>query len=168
MSPKERDAAAALVEVAPLVTRWIERLLGTLPTPLTLAQYLVLRAAAEGEVLAAELARAAGVSDPAVSQVVAPLERAGLVVRQRSQADRRRFPLVLTEAGRATLTAAQAQLEERMAAMLEPLPRPESGALARGLPRVLAALSGHPLPRRPPPPHHRPHGPKGAGPPQPK
>jgi DNA-binding MarR family transcriptional regulator len=166
MPPKDRGAAAALVDVAPLVTRWIERLLAGLPTPLTLAQYLVLRAAAEGEVLAAELARAAGVSDPAVSQVVTPLERAGLVVRQRSQADRRRFPLVLTAAGRTSLAEAQAELEERMAAMLEPLPRPESGALARGLPRVLAALAGHPLPRRPPPPHHPPHGPKGHGPPK--
>src|SRR6478672_7225524 len=112
MPPKDRAAAAALVEVAPLVTRWIERLLAALPTPLTLAQYLMLRAAAEGEVLAAELARAAGVSDPAVSQVVAPLERAGLVVRRRSEADRRRFPLVLTEAGRATLAEAQAALEQ--------------------------------------------------------
>ncbi|MGN6378941.1 MAG: MarR family winged helix-turn-helix transcriptional regulator [Gaiellales bacterium] len=129
-----------------------------------MAQYLVLRAAAEGEVLAAELARAAGISDPAVSQVVAPLERDGLVARQRSHSDRRRFPLVLTPAGADVLNAAQHELERRMARMLEPLPPPESGALARGLPRVLAALAGHPLPRRPPPPHHRPHGPKGPGP----
>src|SRR5581483_4857846 len=130
------NPGAALVQVAPLVSRWMERLLAGLPQPLTLAQYLVLRAAGEGEVLAAELARAAGVSDPAVSQLVGGLEAEGLVERRRSDTDRRRFPVVLTAAGRRRLTAADSALDARLADLLAPLPRPEADALARALPRV--------------------------------
>ncbi len=147
------------MQVAPLVSRWIERLLAGLPQPLTLAQYLVLSAAGEGEVLAAELARAAGVSDPAVSQLVGGLEAEGLVERRRSDADRRRFPVVLTPAVRRLLTAADSELNARLEDLLAPLPRPEADALARALPRVAQVLSGRAPPRRPPgpprPPGHR-------------
>jgi hypothetical protein len=52
-----RQAAEALVRTAPLVSRWIERLLAAHDPPLTVAQYLVLQAIAEGEVVGAELAR---------------------------------------------------------------------------------------------------------------
>lgn len=142
-----------------MVSRWVERLLAGLPEPLTLAQYLMLKAAGEGEVLAAELARAAGVSDPAVSQLVGGLERDGLVERRRSDTDRRRFPVALTDDGRARLRAADRALEQRLSDLLEPLPPPEADALARALPKVAQLLSGQPLPRRPPPspkgpPHH--------------
>jgi DNA-binding MarR family transcriptional regulator len=130
----------------------MERLLAGLPEPLTLAQYLVLTAAGEGEVLAAELARAAGVSDPAVSQLVGGLERDGLVERRRSVADRRRFPVLLTGAGRARLRSADRALEQRLSDLLDPLPRPEADALGRALPKVAQLLSGQPLPRRLPPP----------------
>jgi DNA-binding MarR family transcriptional regulator len=143
--------------VAPLVSRWMERLLAGLPQPMTVGQYLVLRAAAEGEVLAAELARAAGVSEPAVSQLVGGLEADGLVERRRSDADRRRFPVLLTAAGRSRLAAADAALDARLAELLAPLPRPEADALARALPKVAQVLSGRPPPRRPPGPPRPPH-----------
>src|ERR671924_91788 len=43
------EAAQALAAVAPLATRWIERLLAAHEPPLTVAQYLVLRAIAGGQ-----------------------------------------------------------------------------------------------------------------------
>src|SRR5919109_1604964 len=86
MSPRQRRgagaAADALAEVAPLVSRWIERLLPAHRPPLTLAQYLALRALADNAQGAAELARRTGVSEPAVSQLVATLAAAGLVERR--------------------------------------------------------------------------------------
>ena len=71
------------MQVAPLVSRWMERLLAGLPQPLTLAQYLVLRAAGEGAVLAAELARAAGVSLASASEHATVLRNAGLITSRR-------------------------------------------------------------------------------------
>ena len=155
----KQQAAEGLAAVAPLATRWIERLLARHDPPLTVAQYLALRAIAAGGASGAELARRTGVSGPAVSQLLAALVDAGLVEREASAEDRRRQTLTLSKKGERTLTAAQALLREQLAQLLEDLPRPEVDALARLLPFVEAALSGTAPPRRPPPPRppHPPH-----------
>lgn len=155
-----RQAAAALARTAPLVSRWIERLLVTHEPPLTVAQYLVLQAIADGELVGSELARRTAVSPAAVSQLVAALEDTGLVERLRLPDDRRRQPLALSEHGQKTLRSAQTLLRERLAILLADLPPPEADALARLLERLEALLSGTtppPRPHRPPPP--RPHRP---------
>jgi DNA-binding MarR family transcriptional regulator len=160
MSPKRigrRDAAEALVAVAPLVSRWIERLLAGHRPPLSVGQFLALRAIATEEVSGSELARRTGVSGPAVSQLLASLADAGLIERSELAEDRRRHNLALTAGGEATLASAQALLRERLSSLLVELPRPETDALARALPQVEARLSGAPPPRRPHPP--RPPGP---------
>src|SRR6266536_1285463 len=90
-----RQAAEALVRTAPLVSRWIERLLAGHEPPLTVAQYLALQAVGEGEVVGSELARRTAVSSAAVSQLLAALESAGLLERGRLSDDRRRQPLTL-------------------------------------------------------------------------
>jgi DNA-binding MarR family transcriptional regulator len=152
------DAAEALVAVAPLVNRWIERLLARHDPPLTVAQYLALRAIAREGVSGAELARRTGVSGPAVSQLLATLGDAGLLERHADAADRRRQTVALSAAGERAFRSAESRLREQLASLLAPLPRPEADALARLLPRVEAELSGAPPPRRPappPPPHRR-------------
>jgi DNA-binding MarR family transcriptional regulator len=147
--------------VAPLVSRWIERLLARHDPPLTPAQYLALRAIAREDVGGAELARRTGVSGPAVSQLVAALVDAGLVSRTARAEDRRRQRLELTAAGRAAYASAEAMLREWIGGLMGGLPRPEVDALARLLPTVAAALSGEAPPRRPPP--RRPGGPGRPG-----
>ena len=157
------QAAEALVRTAPLVSRWIERLLAAHDPPLTVAQYLALQAIAEGEIVGAELARRTAVSPAAVSQLLAALEDSGLVSRGRLEDDRRRQPLALTEQGQWALTSAQTALRERLAGLLADLPPPEADALARLLERLQASLSGTPpppRPHRPTPPPPPPHGPK--------
>jgi DNA-binding MarR family transcriptional regulator len=150
------DAAEALVAVAPLVSRWIERLLSRHDPPLTVAQYLALRAIARDAVTGSELARRTGVSGPAVSQLLASLEGAGLIERHAFAGDRRRQALAVSAAGEQAFLSAEALLRDQVAALLAPLPPPEADALARLLPRVEAELSGAPPPRRPgpPPPRH--------------
>ena len=150
-------AAEALVAVAPLAARWIERLLGAHRPPLTPPQYLALRAIDREPTSVSELARRAGVSGPAATQLVNTLSDANLVERREARDDRRRQRLVLSSAGRRALRSADALLTERLTALLAPLPPPEVEALARGLPVVEAALAGTAPPRRPPPPppHHR-------------
>jgi DNA-binding MarR family transcriptional regulator len=142
------------VRTAPLVSRWIERLLVGHDPPLTVAQYLVLEAVAEGEIVGAELARRAAVSPAAVSQLLAALEGGGLVTRARLEEDRRRQPLVLTEQGEWALRSAQTTLRERLAGLLADMPLHEADALARLLELLQASLAGTPPPPRPlrPPP----------------
>ncbi|HVD58261.1 MAG TPA: MarR family transcriptional regulator [Thermoleophilaceae bacterium] len=156
------DAAEALVAVAPLVSRWIERLLSSHDPPLTVAQYLALRAIARDAVTGSELARRTGVSGPAVSQLLASLEGAGLIERHAVAGDRRRQALALSAAGEQAFLSAEALLRDQLAALLAPLPPPETDTLARLLPRVEAELSGAPPTRRPVPPpprHERPRRP---------
>jgi DNA-binding MarR family transcriptional regulator len=162
MPPKRRrpqDAADALIAVAPLVSRWIERLLAGHEPPLTIGQFLALRAIAAEDLSGTELARRTGVSGPAVSQLLAGLTEAGLIERSELAEDRRRHELRLAERGRAALESARTLLRDRLSGLLAGLPRPEADALARALPEVEAALSGAPPPRRPPPrppaPRHR-------------
>jgi DNA-binding MarR family transcriptional regulator len=150
-----RQAAEALARTAPLVSRWIERLLARHEPPLTVPQYLVLQAVDEGEVLGSELARRTAVSPAAVSQLLAALEANGLLGRQRLPDDRRRLPIALTEDGERALRSAQVLLQDRLAELLAELPAPEANALARLLARLEGSLSD----TAPPPRPHRPHPP---------
>ena len=148
--------------MAPLVTRWIERLLAGHDPPLTVAQYLALRAIAREEVTGAELARRTGVSGPAVSQLLAGLAEAGLLERRPLPDDRRRQSLALSGVGDTARRSAEALLREQLGVLVFDLPPPEADALARLLPRVEALLSGAPPPRRPAGPKPpRPPGPRG-------
>jgi DNA-binding MarR family transcriptional regulator len=150
--PAGRQAAEALVRTAPLVSRWIERLLAAHEPSLTVAQYLALQAIGEGEVVGAELARRAAVSPAAISQLLAGLEDAGMLTRDRLGDDRRRQALVLTDHGRWVLESAHTALRERLAGLLADIPPRETDALARLLERLEASLSGTPPPPRPPRP----------------
>src|SRR5271167_192931 len=125
------DAAEALVSVAPLVSRWIERLLAGHEPSLTVAQFLALRAIDAEGVSGSELARRAGVSGSAVSQLLAGLVDAGLLERHELSEDRRRHTLALSARGERVLATARTLLRERLSSLLAELPRPEADALAR-------------------------------------
>jgi DNA-binding MarR family transcriptional regulator len=153
MAPdREAEAAKALVAVAPLTSRWIERLLAGHEPALTTPQYLAMRSIDREQVSVNELARRAGVSGPAASQLLNTLAAAGLLERRAADEDRRRQQLALTAAGNQALASAESLLAGRVASLIGDLPRPEIDALARALPQVEAALSGAAPPRRPPPP----------------
>ncbi|MCL2769407.1 MAG: MarR family transcriptional regulator [Solirubrobacterales bacterium] len=157
--PGATAAAEALVAVAPLVSRWMERLLAAHEPSLTLAQFEALLAIAGERVSGSELARRAGVSGPAVSQLLAGLTAAGLLERRELSEDRRRQQLTLSRQGRRAVSSARALLSARVSALLAELPPPEADALARALPHVHATLGGSPPPRRPPHPPHARHPP---------
>jgi DNA-binding MarR family transcriptional regulator len=155
------QAAESLGRVAPLISRWVERLVAGHDPPLTLAEFLALEAVAEGELVGSELARQTAVSPAAVSQVLASLEDMGLLDRPRATADRRRQPLTLSEVGERTLLSTRALLRDRLGSLLAGLPPPEIDALARLLQTLAVELTGRTPPPRPPRPHPpRPeHGP---------
>ena len=143
-----RQAGAALAGAALLTARWVERVLASHDPPVTVAQYLALRAIAAEPLSAAELARRTGVSGPAVSQLVSALEGSGLVERGGPLEDPRSRGLALSSAGRRVLESSTEFVGNRLAELLTDLPRPEADALSRLLERVEAALSGTPPPRR--------------------
>ncbi len=161
--PRTRNTADTLAAVAPLVTRWMERVLAGHDPPLTLGQYLGLRAIAAGTESAADLARAAGVSEAAVSQLMAAFERAGTVERTAAGDDRRRRRPALTPEGERVLASAQMLVRQRLDPMLVALAPHEADALAAALERLEPVLAGTAPPRRPRPPHppmgHHPHPP---------
>ena len=146
------DAADALLAVAPLAGRWIERLLAQHDPPLTLSQYLALRAIATETLTGSEIARRTGVSGPAVSQLLSGLADAGMLDRGPDPKDRRHQTLTLSAIGARAYRSAHTLLRTRVGALLTDLPRPEADALSRALPQVEAALAGTAPPRRPPPP----------------
>jgi len=153
------QAADALIAVAPLINRWIERLLATASPSLTPTQFLTLRGVANGVESSAQLARSAGVSSPAVSQLVANLVQAGLLERSEFAGDRRRLSLRLSTLGEQRLAAANTMLRTELSRLLGELPPHEADALADALASVAAELAGVNLPRRP-----RPKPPIGPGP----
>jgi len=158
---RPRNTAETLAAVAPLVTRWMERVLASAEPPLSLGQYLGLRAIAAGVDSAADLARATGVSESAVSQLVAGFERAGTVGRTPAGDDRRRRRLALTPDGERLLGSAQRLVGARLEPLVSSLAPHDADALAALLRRIEPALAGAAPPRRPPPPHppgrhHRP------------
>ncbi len=147
--------AGALVSVALLIGRWTERLLSGHTPPLTVSQFLALLAIESEPVSGSELARRAGVSAPAVSQLLTGLTENGLIERSELAADRRRRELRLSARGARALSSVEALLNERFAPLLDELPPHEVDALGRALSQIQATLSGTSPPRRPRPP--RPH-----------
>jgi DNA-binding MarR family transcriptional regulator len=141
-----------LVGAAAVTARWAERLLAAGDPPLTLGQYVALRSISRELVTAGRLARRAGISGPAASQLVSALEDAGWVARTPFAHDRRSHALALTDAGGRVLGSAADALRERLGPLLAELPPPELHALERALPLVEATLGGTPPPRRPRPP----------------
>jgi len=127
----QTEAAEALAGVAPLVSRWMERLLASHEPPLTLPQYLALLAVDRGAVSAAELARRSGVSPASTSQLLAALHDAGLLERRASADDRRRQELLLSRRGRAALRDAERLVRERLRDLLADVPPPDLDGAGR-------------------------------------
>jgi DNA-binding MarR family transcriptional regulator len=80
-----------------------------------------------------ELAEGEGVSTPAMTAYVDRLEAAGLVVRRRSESDRRRVELALTDAGMRVLRSARTRRTAWLAARLRRLEPAELAAVEAAL-----------------------------------
>ncbi|MFG1827353.1 MarR family winged helix-turn-helix transcriptional regulator [Microbispora bryophytorum] len=75
-----------------------------------------------------------------VSRLIAGLERKGWLVRERDQANRRYYRLMLSDAGRAVVTRMSTHLHERHGQVLTRLSGAERSALAVALPALTRAL----------------------------
>jgi DNA-binding MarR family transcriptional regulator len=89
-----------------------------------------------------ELAEAEGISGPALSGHVDRLERAGLLVRVRSEADRRRVGLRVTDEGARLLRRIRARRTTWLAERLRTLDPESLEAVERAVPHLAELLEG--------------------------
>ena len=87
-----------------------------------------------------ELAEREGMSPPAMTAYVDRLEAGGLVARRRSERDRRRVELALTEEGLRVLRSARSRRTAWLAARLKRLEPDELAAIEAALPALRRLL----------------------------
>lgn len=88
-------------------------------TDLSLSQYRVLAAVADGGERATHLARGLALAKPTVTAAVDGLVERGLLLRIPVPADRRSVRIALTEDGRRVLKEAEAAMVERLRAVVD-------------------------------------------------
>jgi DNA-binding MarR family transcriptional regulator len=95
-----------------------------------------------------------GVSQPAMTQLIARLQESGLVNRDADPADGRVVQVRLTDEGRAMLTRRRAVRAERLAEILTRLSPDEQAALGAALPAMDALANAQQASLLPAPPQH--------------
>jgi DNA-binding MarR family transcriptional regulator len=140
------SSTAELTSALEDLLSWARRLAP--PGDLSLASTTLLaRLARDGGSGVSALAAAEGVSQPAMSQMVARLERDGLVARTAHPQDGRALVVVLTDAGRELVGARRAARAAALADLLDAAPDGDAEALAAATP-ALARLAQAALGRR--------------------
>jgi DNA-binding MarR family transcriptional regulator len=129
-------------ELAAGVAAAVERLLGLFrwlspPTGLSLTSAATLATLERtGQCRLTVLADREAVTQPAMTQLVARLQEAGLVTRSADPSDGRVVQVRITDAGRAVLAERRAVRAERLAGMLADLSAADRAALAAALPAM--------------------------------
>ncbi|HTT93902.1 MAG TPA: MarR family transcriptional regulator [Solirubrobacterales bacterium] len=108
---------------------------------LTIAQVRALFALdARAGATAGEIAEAARLSPASVTGMLDELERDGIVVRERSEGDRRRVLVTLTDEGRAVLGKRRRRWLQRWEAAMEDVPERDLEAAAEAMGRIATLL----------------------------
>lgn len=141
MSPNDCAATDAPRVVARLA-RVFETHLGD-EVGMTLPQYRVLAFLSEGEWAASSMADWLAVSRPSVTAMVDGLVERGWVVREQHPDDRRRVLHHLTDAGRAALAEAAAELDGVLGTLLDHLDADERRRAVDGLGVLHLAMRRH-------------------------
>lgn len=108
---------------------------------LTPVQFRVLQVVGEtGSCTAKEISQRMDVSQATVTSLVDKLVNQGMVIRQRSDVDRRQTNIVITDQGRDTLASAPDALQQRYVRKFEALDDWEQAMLVAALERVASML----------------------------
>ncbi len=107
----------------------------------TAAQFRVLQIVGEkGRATATEISHRMRVSQATITSLVDKLVKNGLVIREKSQADKRQTNIQLTEKGRATLGEVEDPLQQRFVRKFAAMEDWEQAMLVASLERVAAML----------------------------
>lgn len=113
---------------------------------LTAPQLLVLHAIRDlGAVAISRLSTEVSLSQATVTTILDRLESRGLVVRRRSERDKRIVHALLTDAGRETVERAPVPLQEAFIVRFEKLPEAEQEEILSALQRVAAMMGAEDL-----------------------
>jgi DNA-binding MarR family transcriptional regulator len=135
------DAVAdAVLRVVPRLSRLMERELVRAGSSLSVRQLRVLQRLHDGEQIAAEIARHSSVGPAAMQGVLDGLVDRGLVLRQRSSADRRKQLLQLTPEGEAALTGGNQILSTALGDLVKDMKRSEQTQIAESLDRLQGSI----------------------------
>ncbi|MFY9941006.1 MAG: MarR family transcriptional regulator [Desulfobacterales bacterium] len=108
---------------------------------LTGPQLIILQEIARcGEVTAGEIARAVSVSQATVTGILDRMESRGLLVRQRSESDKRRIMVSITPAGRQTLEDAPPLMQEAFVERFSSLQEWEQTMILSALQRLVSIM----------------------------
>jgi DNA-binding MarR family transcriptional regulator len=138
-SGSEQDVLRSLRRIFHAVdcnSRRLERLHG-LTGPQAICLYAINRA---GQLNPGALAREVSLSPPTVTGILDRLERAGLVVRERTPRDKRQVIVCLTDKGRDLLSRSPAPLQEQFTQRLMQLPVARRRQISRSLRDVVRLL----------------------------
>jgi DNA-binding MarR family transcriptional regulator len=138
-----RTTARATAPQAAEVSAGLERLFGLLrwlsPPGLSLTAAATLATLERsGPVRLTALAAGEGVTQPAMTQLIARLADAGLVARRADPEDGRVVHVQITAAGRDTVAGRRAVRAERLASLLSSLSQADQRALVAALPAINA------------------------------
>jgi DNA-binding MarR family transcriptional regulator len=115
-------------------------------TGLTAPQLVIIRAIGrEGGPTVSEIARAVSLSQATVTTILNRLETAGVVVRQRSEEDRRRVMVFLTERGHELLAEAPKPLQDSFVSRFAALESWEQHLIVASLERVATMMDAESL-----------------------
>lgn len=135
MSDLRSDVLVALrriMRATSLYSRKLEKSVG-----LTVPQLMVIRAiGSKGVLTAGELAREVSLSQATVTTILNRLEQRQLLTRERSEQDRRRLRLKLTEAGEVVFREAPQPLQNTFSARFDALSKWEQHQIVASLTRV--------------------------------
>lgn len=108
---------------------------------LTGPQLVILQEIARcGEVTAGEIARAVSLSQATVTGILERMEKRGLVARQRSDRDKRRIMVTVTESGRKILEEAPPLMQEAFVEKFSSLQDWEQAMILSALQRLVAIM----------------------------
>lgn len=108
----------------------------------TAASATLARLGREGPQRLTDLARAEGVSQPGMTQLVTRLERAGLVWRTADRSDGRGVLVEVTERGLAVFRERRAERADALRELTEELTESEQRAVRLALPALARAIEG--------------------------
>ncbi|MEV7034487.1 MarR family transcriptional regulator [Streptomyces sp. NPDC093272] len=106
----------------------------------TAASSALARLGREGPLRLTELARAEGVSQPGMTQLVGRLERAGLVARGADRTDGRGVLVEITPTGLAVFRQRRAERADALRELIEELTESEQRAVRLALPALARAI----------------------------
>jgi DNA-binding MarR family transcriptional regulator len=137
------SVADAVLRVVPRIARLMERELVRSGSTLSVRQLRVLQRLHDGEQIAAEIARHSSVGPAAMQGVLDGLVDRGLVLRQRSSADRRKQLLQLTDEGEVALEAGNEIIQQAVGGLVQNMKKSEQTQIAEALERLNAAMDDY-------------------------